>query len=86
MTLISTNCGNPLTVTVPYFSNTSDPTKFGETLVTVLEQADPRAAEGLQARHLATRPRRSASMTFTFNYGDEQRTAATRRQPFPAAG
>ena len=31
---INTNCGNPLTVSVPYF-NSTDPIKFGETTVTV---------------------------------------------------
>ena len=33
-TVVNTNCGNPLTVSVPYF-NSSDPIKFGETTVTV---------------------------------------------------
>jgi len=32
-TTINTNCGNPLTVSVPYFAS-SDPVKFGETQVT----------------------------------------------------
>jgi len=33
VTIINTNCGNPATVSVPYF-NSADPVKFGETQVT----------------------------------------------------